>query len=256
MQFQLSPNVHRGLRVRNDKFEAKPFGITLEAKDGCVGSTDGKLQVVIRRGQWMAVVFYRSTLSNFVRMAHGECPVPVAGGDPIHFSCPESLFKTACLLLHQDGISEETVLGAAKATNPKDVKLSTARLDNFQVTKWNEISRKVMEYAQRARLQELPCFDFFKALQRLAEAHEVSDVHFAEAAGDNDLLWGTGRTVEETVSDLSAYEGALTQYLLRQRGHNRLGTALDAAFDAASRFESVEAYRAHFQSLEPLFALA
>lgn len=260
-------------RTSYEAFQADSFSVPLEAvdttKEGIVHfaspildvSADRRLHVLIRPGKWLLVAFYRKTLSNFVRMAEGQCSIPVdaAGAqEKVFFSCPEALFKTACLLLHQDlhgaeTVPDETVLKAVNAGSPIDVKRSTSKIANFQGEKWDAISGQVMAYAQAARLQEKGLFLFMKALEALAKGHQVplADVHFAEAAGENDLIWGAGATVGEMVSDLTtlpAVDNVRDDYLSALSGQNKLGVAIGEAFQAATLFDSLDAYCDHFQN--------
>jgi hypothetical protein len=189
--------------------------------------------------------FYGGVLSNFPRvngakwMLNGKC---------VDFKDGEQVFKAACTCAHMDPSDETSdkalnlikVLNAVmSAKSPKSCKFAVRGIpkEEFDGEMWDRRSPDIMYFAQLWKLTDPLYFGFFKCISGLAKLYNIPFVRcfFFEAASTDDLIWGTGLSVDG-MFDALTLNVASPEWCFHRgypkpyNGKNQLGEALDLAF--------------------------
>jgi predicted NAD-dependent protein-ADP-ribosyltransferase YbiA (DUF1768 family) len=199
----------------------------------------------------MLVGFYRSTFSNF----SGINVVYNINGKDVIFDCGEQAFKAVCAIAHLQSKSEPVVEHNLKvlksildASEPKGAKQAAYKIQEFDQKMWDGVSPEVMYWVQLLKFKDAEFRNYGLKIAQIAKDNgvEMDNIFFAEAAGKDDRLWGTGpgANVDE-LFDIVCKEGntaKLYNNLADPRksrepedvlfvGFNGLGKAIEQAFD-------------------------
>ncbi len=141
--------------------------------------------------------FYRGSLSNF-SSTNVSCNI---NGTNVAIYCGEQAFKAACVVVHfnnNDASYEDMNLDVLKVilngSKPTDAKFAPKKLTAFDSGLWDQASPDAMYKVQLLKFTDPDFRAFLLKIAQIAKDHDVDAEHcfFAEAAGAEDRIWGTG----------------------------------------------------------------